>query len=132
MRTGDVSLRELGQITLTVQDVPQAVAFYQDTLGVPRLPIAAPPTLAFFDCAGVRLMLSLPEGESTGAGGAVLYFRVRRIQPSYAELRRRGVTFLGEPHLIARLPDHDLWMAFFRDPSGNLLAIMSEEPKAQT
>jgi methylmalonyl-CoA/ethylmalonyl-CoA epimerase len=131
MGTGDVSLGELGQITLTVHDVPQAVAFYEGALGLKRLPIPAQPSLAFFDCAGVRLMLSLPEGESTGVGGAVLYFRVRGIQPSYAGLRRQGVAFLGEPHLIARLPDHDLWMAFFRDPSGNLLAIMSEEPKAQ-
>jgi methylmalonyl-CoA/ethylmalonyl-CoA epimerase len=132
MRGGDASLGQLGQITLTVQDIPRAVAFYQDTLGLPRLPIASAPSLAFFDCAGIRLMLSLPEGDSAGPGGAVLYFRVPRIHPGYDTLRQRGVTFLGEPHLIARMPDHDLWMAFFRDPFGNTLAIMSEEPPAKT
>jgi methylmalonyl-CoA/ethylmalonyl-CoA epimerase len=130
MGTSDGLLGRLGQITLTVRDVPQAAAFYGDALGLPRLPIPAPASLAFFDCAGIRLMLSLPEGEATGSGGAVLYFRVPHIQPAYTELRRRGVPFVGEPHRIARMPDHDLWMAFFRDPSGNLLAIMSEEPAA--
>lgn len=130
MSGGLVALAQLGQIALTVRDVPGAVAFYQDTLGLKRLPIAAPPSLAFFDCAGVRLMLSLPEGSSAGPGGAVLYFRVAQIQQGYTQLRERGVSFEGQPHLIARMPDHDLWMAFFRDPSGNTLAIMSEEPKA--
>lgn len=127
MANGDDSLAALGQIALTVQDVPRAAAFYQNTLGLRRLAISAPPTLAFFDMAGVRLMLTTPE-EGSAPGGAVLYFRVPRIQQGYAGLRERGVSFLGEPHVIARLPDHDLWMAFFRDPSGNTLAIMSEEP----
>ncbi len=130
MSNGHLSLAQLGQIALTVRDVPRAAAFYQDTLGLKRLPIGAPPSLAFFDCAGIRLMLSLPEGSSTGPGGTVLYFRVPRIQPSYTHLKERGVSFASEPHLIARMPDHDLWMAFFQDPSGNPLAIMSEEPKA--
>ena len=38
----------------------------------------------------------------------------------------RGVQFVDEPHLIARMPDHELWMSFFKDPSDNMLVLMSE------
>ena len=38
----------------------------------------------------------------------------------------RGVVFRDEPHLIAKMPDHDLWMFFVRDSEGNLIGLMSE------
>jgi methylmalonyl-CoA/ethylmalonyl-CoA epimerase len=84
-----------------------------------------PTSLAFFDCAGVRLLLDRPEGEFDHPS-SVIYFRVADIQPAYEALRARGVTFRGEPHLIAKMPDHDLWMAFFDDTEGNTLAVMCE------
>jgi len=28
--------------------------------------------------------------------------------------------------MIAKMPGHELWMTFFRDPDHNLLALMSE------
>lgn len=120
-----LALGTIGQIANTVHDVPRAVAFYRDALGIPQIPIPAPPSLAFFDCGGIRLMLSLPEGEFDHAG-SVLYFRVGDIHAAHRTLQERGVSFLDAPHVIARLPDHELWMAFFRDPDGNPLAIMSE------
>ena len=126
MTATQLSLGTIGQITSTVKDMPRAVAFYRDALGIPQIPIPAGPNLAFFDCGGIRLMLSLPEGEVQQTG-SVLYFRVPDIQDAYAQLRSRGVEFIGEPHLIARLPDHELWMAFFRDPDGNPLALMAEQ-----
>ena len=89
----------------------------------------APPALAFFDCGGVRLMLSLPEQEGSVAGqqfSSVLYYTVDDIQQAAAVLIARGVVFETPPHIIARLPHADLWMGFFRDPSRNVLAIMSE------
>src|SRR6476469_5091692 len=114
--TRRIALSEIGQIALTVRDLPRAVAFYQDALGLPLL-FTAPPQLAFFDADAVRLMLSAPEGgETFSAGGTVLYFRVADLVAAHAELSGRGVAFVDEPHLIARMPDHDLWMAFFRDP----------------
>jgi len=82
------------------------------------MPIAAPAKLAFFDCVGIRLMLGLPRGEFDHPG-SVLYFQVADIHATHDALARRGVTFLAPPHLIARMPDHELWMAFFRDPDGN-------------
>lgn len=115
----------IGQIALTVDDVERATAFYRDALGIPFL-FAAPPQLAFFDCGGVRLMLSAPEGETASGGGSVLYFKVADIDAAFDTLRGRGVAFVDEPHLIAKLATGELWMAFFRDPAGNLLALMSE------
>jgi catechol 2,3-dioxygenase-like lactoylglutathione lyase family enzyme len=118
-------LGSIGQIALTVDDVERATAFYRDALGLPFL-FAAPPQLAFFDCAGVRLMLSAPEGGSAPGGGSVLYFKVADIDEAFATLRGRDVAFVDEPHLIAKLATGELWMTFFRDPAGNLLALMSE------
>lgn len=117
-------LSQLGQIALTVRNLERAVAFYRDTLEVPFL--FAFPGLAFFDCAGVRLMLSEPEGVQTSGSSSVLYFKVADIEDEARLLTSRNVTFEQAPHLVAKLPDHELWMAFFRDPDGNLLALMSE------
>lgn len=119
-------LGPIGQIAMTAHDIPRAIAFYRDALGIPML-FEAPPKMAFFNCGGVRLMLSLPEGSAHDHPGSVLYFRVADIEAAYANLRDRGVPFAGEPHLIARLPDHELWMAFFTDTEGNTLALMAEK-----
>jgi methylmalonyl-CoA/ethylmalonyl-CoA epimerase len=83
--------------------------------------------MAFFDCAGVRLMLSLPEREEYDHAGSVLYFRVEDIDQAHAALAERGVTFTDKPHFIARMPDHELWMTFFKDTEGNTLALMAEK-----
>ena len=125
--TPDVALGPIGQIALPASDLGAAVRFYRDVLGLPLL-FEAPPGLAFFDCGGVRLMLAAPEGggAATPASGAAIYFRVADMHATHARLKSSGATFTGEPHLIARMPDHDLWMAFLTDPTGNLLALMHE------
>jgi methylmalonyl-CoA/ethylmalonyl-CoA epimerase len=120
-------LSQLGQIAMNVVDLERAVAFYRDTLQIPFL--FQFPGLAFFNCGGVRVMLTKPEGGTSANGNSVLYFKVADIQEEVQTLVSRGVTLEGEPHLIAKMPDHDLWMAFFRDPDGNLLALMSEVPR---
>jgi methylmalonyl-CoA/ethylmalonyl-CoA epimerase len=86
----------------------------------------APPGLAFFDCGGVRLMLERPERAEFDHAASILYFAVPEIRAAYDRLKGKGVRFEDEPHLIARLPDHDLWMTFFRDSEDNVLALMSE------
>jgi methylmalonyl-CoA/ethylmalonyl-CoA epimerase len=116
------SLAAIGQIGITVTDVDRAVAFYRDTLGMKLL--FQVPGMGFFDCAGVRLMLSVSERPAE-TYSSILYFNVPDIQEAHRTMTARGVAFEGEPHLIARMPDHDLWMAFFRDPDRNLLALMS-------
>ena len=119
-----VGLGTLGQIAMPVRDLDRATAFYRDALGVRFL--FAVPGLAFFDCDGIRLMLSVPESAGSDGAGSVLYFRVDDLGASVAALADRGVAFIDEPHLIATMPDHELWMAFFRDSEGNTLALMSE------
>jgi methylmalonyl-CoA/ethylmalonyl-CoA epimerase len=119
-------LSTIGQIALVVKDLARAVEFYRDRLGM-RFLFQAPPSLAFFDCDGIRLMLSPPEKPEDEAGAAsVLYFKVNDIAAVHADLERKGVAFLQAPHLIARMPDHELWMAFFSDSEGNTLALMEE------
>jgi len=121
----DLSQSRIGQIAVVVQDLDRAVAFYRDTLGL-RFLFQAPPRLAFFDCGGVRLMLDVPEEEEFKHASSIFYCKVDDIQGTWATLRDRGVDFRDEPHLVARMPDHELWMAFFRDGEGNTLALMSE------
>jgi methylmalonyl-CoA/ethylmalonyl-CoA epimerase len=114
----------LGQIAISTKDVARAVAFYRDALGLDFLFDAGP--LAFLMCGDVRIMLSPPESPELDHRSSVLYFRVDDIHAARAELVERGVPFDDEPHLIARMPDHELWMTFFRDPDGNLHGLMSE------
>jgi methylmalonyl-CoA/ethylmalonyl-CoA epimerase len=121
-----VSLGTIGQIALTVADLDRSVRFYQEALGMPLL-FKAPPGLAFFDCGGIRLMLSLPEKEFKPGSSSVLYFKVTDIMGTHETLKARGVAFVDEPHFIARMPDHDLWMCFFKDPDGQTIALMEEK-----
>jgi predicted enzyme related to lactoylglutathione lyase len=119
-----MALGPIGQISMNAKDVDRATMFYRDTLQVPFLFRYG--DLSFFDCSGVRLMISKPEKPQYDHPGSVLYFKVPDIQTGYRELGERGVHFVGEPHLIAKMPDHELWMAFFTDSEGNTLALMSE------
>ena len=123
--TTNFGLAQIGQIAVPVSDIERAIAFYRDTLGM-RLLFQAPPGLAFFDCAGVRLMLDAPAKAQAENFSSVIYYKVADLHAAFETLSARGVIFEAKPHLIARLPDHELWMAFFRDPDGNLLALMSE------
>ena len=118
-------LAQIGQIAVPVRDIERAIAFYRDVLGM-RFLFQAPPGLGFFDCAGVRLMLDAPARAQAQTYSSVIYYKVPDLQAAFETLSARGAIFDAKPHLIARLPDHELWMAFFRDPDENLLALMSE------
>jgi methylmalonyl-CoA/ethylmalonyl-CoA epimerase len=114
----------IGQVAIVCKDVARATAFYRDSLGL-RFLFAAGPNLAFFDCGGTRLMLSPAEGEATGT--SVLYYFVSGIEDTANALSAKGVGFVGTPHMIARMPDHELWLAEFRDSEGNICALMEEK-----
>jgi len=118
-------ISRIGQIAINAHDVERAAAFYQDCLGL-KLLFKAPPGLAFFDCGGVRLMLSRPDKPELDHPSSILYFAVPDIQAARTRMKEKAVKFEDEPHLIAKMPDHDLWMTFFRDSEGNLLGLMSE------
>lgn len=123
-----IGISRIGQIAINAHDVERAVAFYQDSLGL-KLLFKAGPGLAFFDCGGLRLMLTRPEKPEFDHPSSILYFSVPDIQAAYAAMKQKAVQFEDEPHVVARMPDHDLWMVFFRDPEGNLMGLMSEVKK---
>jgi methylmalonyl-CoA/ethylmalonyl-CoA epimerase len=127
MNAGDgaVGISRLGQVQVRAHDVERATAFYRDVLGL-KLLFKAPPGLAFFDCGGVRLMIDRPEKPEFDHASSILYFAVPDIQAAHLRMKQSGARFEGEPHVIAKMPDHDLWMAFFRDSEDNLMALMSE------
>lgn len=118
-----VNLDKIGQIAITVDDLARAKDFYQNTLGMKFLFDAG--HLAFLQCGDVRLMLTTPEKPGP-RGGTILYYKVDEIHATCAAIKARGVSLLEEPHLIARMPDHDLWMASLNDPADNILGIMCE------
>jgi len=118
-------LATIGQVGMTVTDVERAIAFYRDVMGMKL--VYHLPNMAFFACDGIRLMLSGSERPNEHYG-SVIYFKVPDIQQAYEVLTQRGAPFERGPHRIARMSDHELWMAFFRDPDRNLLALMSEAP----
>ena len=118
------SLNQIGQISINVQDLERAVKFYGDALGMKHLFAAG--NMAFFDCGGIRLMLAIPEKPEFDHPSSILYFKVADIQGAHATLTARNVVFERQPALIAKMPTHDLWMAFFRDSENNLLSLMSE------
>jgi len=122
--TEQVALDRIGQIAIRARDIPRAVRFYRDTLGMRFL--FEVPNLAFFDCGGVRLMLGGAESPDFDHPGSVIYYKVSDINAGFETLKKRGVEFIDQPHLIAKMEDHDLWMVFFHDTEGNTLALMCE------
>ena len=119
-----LGITRLGQVAINAHDVARATAFYRDVLGLRFLFAAG--QLAFFDCGGVRLMLDKAEDPEFDHPSSILYFSVPDIQAAHQRLVDAGVAIVGEPHVIAKMADHDLWMSFFRDAEGNVMALMCE------
>lgn len=124
MSTTDFGLSAIEQIAVTAHDLDRAVEFYRDKLGMKHL-FTVPPTLAFFDCDGIRLMLSLPAKPEFDHPSSIIYFKVDDIQVAHTRLLERGVQFEEEPTFVANMGSYDLWIGAFRDSENNLLAIMS-------
>ena len=126
----DFGLSTIEQIAVNAQDIGRAVAFYRDKLGM-KLLFSVPPSLAFFDCDGVRLMLSLPPKPEFDHESSIIYFKVADIQDAYATLMDRGVQFEEAPIFVADMGTYELWLASFRDSENNLLALMAHVPKGK-
>src|SRR5687767_433246 len=125
----DIRLDRVGQIAINAKDPVRAEAFYRDILGLKHL--FSHPGMAFFDCGGVRLMLAKPEKPEFDHPSSILYFEVEDIIATHAVLEKRDVHFEAKPHMVAKLPHAELWMSFFRDSEGNLLALSSERAASQ-
>jgi predicted enzyme related to lactoylglutathione lyase len=125
----NLGIMNIGQISIIVQDLQRATAFYRDVLGLPLLFTA--PNLAFFDCGGVRLMLGRAETQELDHPSSILYFRVADLNSAHQRLVDLGVQIFAPPRLIAPMPTYDLWMSAFRDSEGNIHQLMSEVPRAK-
>ena len=121
-------LSEIRQLAVNAHDIDRAVAFYRDKLGMKHL-FSVPPKMAFFDCNGIMLMLSLPETEEFDHPGSVIYFGVDNIHEATKLLTERGVEFREQPTFVADMGTYELWMSFFTDSEGNMLALRSEVQK---
>jgi methylmalonyl-CoA/ethylmalonyl-CoA epimerase len=119
-----MEIQKVGQIAVPIKNFDRAVQFYKDILGLPHL--FSSNGLAFFDCNGLRLLLSVPEKEEFAQSSSIIYFQVDNIHGSYEKLLSMEVTFLDEPHLIAKMGQTETWMAFFKDSEDNTHALMSE------
>jgi predicted enzyme related to lactoylglutathione lyase len=122
-------LSAIGQIFVRARDLDRAVRFYRDTLGMPFL-FQAPPNMAFFQCGATTVMLGVPEAPEFDHAASLVYYLVPDIAAAHTTLRGRGVEFISEPHLVHRAADYELWLADFRDPEGNVLALMTRKPLA--
>lgn len=118
-------LSAIKQISVNARDLPRATAFYRDSLGIRHL-FDAPPQMSFFDCGGIRLLVGVAEKGEFDHPSSILYFAVDDIKSAHADLVARGVAFRDAPHLAARLPDREIWLAFFNDSEGNVHALISE------
>lgn len=126
MSTPNLGIHSIGQISVRVHDLDNATDFYKNTLGL-TLIFKVPNMMSFFDCNGVRIMLAVPTSAEFDHPGSVIYYRVPDIHTAYTALTDSGVSFTHEPHSVGKMGAVDVWMAFFKDPDGNVLAIMSEE-----
>jgi methylmalonyl-CoA/ethylmalonyl-CoA epimerase len=127
--TSGIGIERIAQVAVTVRNVERARDFYRDVLGLQHM-FDAPPRMSFFACGGTRLLLGEAEPDATVHGTSILYFAVPDLGAAHAQLRDREVEFVQEPHRVADLGDRVLWLAFFRDSEGNVMALSSEVPKA--
>ncbi|WP_419883216.1 VOC family protein [Peribacillus sp. B-H-3] len=118
------SIQKVGQIGIPVKNLEKAVGFYKDLLKLPFL--FSTDSMAFFDCNGTRLLLSLPEKEDFTQSGSVIYFQVENIKEAHEELIEKGVYFIDEPHIVAKMEQTETWMTFFKDTEGNTHSLISE------
>jgi predicted enzyme related to lactoylglutathione lyase len=124
--SAEYKLSEIRQIAITVSDVSAALPFYRDVLGLTFL-FSPAPNLAFLSAGSVRIMLSTPQGAGTVGQNSILYFKATDITATHAAIVSRGAKDERAPLLAAKMPDHELWTSFVRDPDGNLIGLMEEK-----
>lgn len=120
----NLAIESIGQIAVNVKDVTRAVAFYKEVIGLPLL--FESNGLAFFQCGETRLLLSLPEKEEFNHPSSVLYFKTDNLSSTVMSMQEAGAEFIDEPHMVGKMGDIEIWMAFFKDGEGNTHAVMSE------
>ena len=117
-------IQKIGQIAVPIKNVESAIEFYKEVLGLPLL--FNTENMAFFDCNGQRLLLSLPEKDEFANASSVIYFQVEDIKKSVEKLIEKGVSFIDQPHVVTKMGNTETWMTFFKDTEGNTHALMCE------
>ena len=117
-------IQKIAQIAVPITNVERAIEFYKEVLGLPLL--FHTDNMAFFECNGQRLLLSLPEKDEFASASSVLYFQVEDIKKSVERLIEKGISFIDQPHVIAKMGNTETCMTFFKDTEGNTHALMSE------
>ena len=114
-----MAMNEIGQIEIEVRELDRSVEFYRDKLGL-TLELRTP-AVAFFDCSGIRLLLRRFTGETLQPSRTIVYFKVSEFD--------QGLEFDREPHFVAHMPDHDLWLALLHDPDGHAIGLMQRKSR---
>jgi len=127
--SSNVEIEKVGQIAIAISDLKMSIFFYRYILGLELL-FEVPSGLAFFNCGGIRLMLTTVQGKEDDHNTSVIYYKVSDINKTTEILHNKGVKFEREPQFAAKMADHDLWIGFLRDPDNNLIGIMAELPLA--
>lgn len=125
------SIDGLRQVAVPTSDMQRSLRFYHDTLGLELIERFDPPGLLFFRLGDVRLLV---DGAGRAEPAGVVYFAVSEIEAAHAALVQKGVRFESAPQRIFvdekgtfGTAGEAEWMAFFKDPDGNLLALSSRE-----
>ncbi|MED1865031.1 VOC family protein [Fictibacillus nanhaiensis] len=118
------NIQKVGQVAVPVLDITRSIHFYKDVLGLQLL--FNTDNMAFLNCNGLRILLSLPEKDEYTKASSIIYFQVENITEAYEELKDRGVAFIDSPHIIAKMEGTETWMVFYKDSEGNTHALMSE------
>ena len=122
-----VDIEYVGQIAVAVSDIKRSVEYYKNILGL-QLLFEVPSGIAFFNCGGTRLMLTVKKGDDKDHKTSVIYYKVKNIHDAEKAITDKGIKFIRSPELAAKMPDHELWIGFLRDPDDNLIGIMDEKP----
>ena len=125
--TTNIGINGIGQIAIAITDIKKAVDFYKNILGL-KLLFESPPGLAFFDCGGIRLMLTTLQGQERDHKTSVIYYKVDDIKNTTKRLKSKGIVFIQEPQFVAKIENYELWIGFIRDQDENLIGIMAEIP----
>lgn len=129
--TDSLNISSIGQIAIAITDLEKATYFYQKILKLELL-FDVPPNLAFFNCDGVRLMLTTLQGPEQDHKTSVIYYKITNIEEIFEELKSLQVDIERAPGMAAKMGDHELWIGFIRDPDGNLVGLMEEKPLPAT
>ncbi|UPW83283.1 VOC family protein [Lysinibacillus sp. Ag94] len=117
-------IQSVGQIGIPVKELDRAIYFYKEKLGLSLL--FNTDSMAFFECNGLRLLLTLPEKDEFIYSSSIIYFQVENLSMTYEDLVNKNVTFIDEPHVVAKMGQTETWMVFFKDTEDNTHAFMSE------